>query len=206
MVQYKDVRDGYKARRKVNFPGSILGGAAEVEYVLDLALLDGDQDGEAMRGARNFARSKGVDAPKDGEPEYDLGYMAHTLLYGCVDHDSPREVPAPFFSSVEQILRHLDRERIVWLYGLHQAFAKELSPATKPADFDEVLSVVAEVAGMGDEEDSLDFLEKYGPAKLYRCVLFLARLHVTSLTLKSLSGSLGSASTKSGKSETRSRS
>lgn len=187
MSKLSDIIKGRKARRKVPFPGIIDSTPGAPEVVLDLQVLDGEQEAEALARARAFAVGKGVSAPKSGEPEYDLGLMVHTLLLAAIDHDSPDEAPAPFFASSEEILRHLDRERIAYLYTLQQLWQEDLSPtSSKNFSEDRIFEIAIEAA---DEEDPLRFFEKLPPATLARCLVFTARRLRDVLRLKSLSSS-----------------
>lgn len=181
------------------FPGIIdpQDGAETGELVLDLIVLSGGEEAEALARARAFAKGKGVDAPKPGDPEFDLGLMVHTLLLACLDHSSPAGAPAPFFVSPDEILQHLDRERIAHLYAMQQAWQEELSPTTKALNEEQILQLVIEAA---DAEDPLRFFEKLPPGTLARCFLFTARQLRTLLRLRSEPGSSsipggGSAST-----------
>lgn len=190
LASFQDILRGKKARRTVPFPG-VIGtelpdGAAAPTIVLDLVVLDGIQEAQALAGARAFAKSKGVDAPKEGEPEYDLGLMVHTLLASCLDHDSPTGAPAPFFASAEQILQHLDRERISYLYTLQQVWQDELSPVRKTLDEGEVLGFVLRAA---EAEDPGRFFEELQPAMLARLLHSTAKQLVTLLRIRSLPGS-----------------
>lgn len=188
MAKLADIIKGRRARRTVPFPGIIdTEGTDQAELVLDVMVLDGENQALALQRAREFAKGKGVDAPKPGDPEYDLGHMVHTLLLACVDHTSPADAPAPFFSSVEQILKHLDRERIAFLHAQWEAFQDSLSPLSKALNEPAIWQMVVEAAA---EEDPLRFFEKLPPATLARLLHFTAKQLVTVLQHKSGSSSL----------------
>jgi hypothetical protein len=169
-----DIKKGKKARKTVPFPGILAQEDGQDGFVLDLVVLTGNQEADALSRARAYAKGKGVDAPKDGEPEYDLGLMVHTLLLACVDHSSPEDAPAPFFISADEILENLDRERIAYLYTLQQLWQDSLSPApSKHVTEEQVWGIVIEAA---DAEDPLRFFEKLPPVTVARCLLFTAKL------------------------------
>jgi hypothetical protein len=196
LADLTDILKGKKARRTIPFPGVVRTelpqGETAPTVVLDVVVLDGHQEAAALAGARAFAKGKGVDAPKEGEPEYELGLMVHTLLLACLDHESPPGAPAPFFASADQILQHLDRERISYLYTLQQVWQDELSPARKSLDEGEVLGFVLRAA---DAEDPLRFFEELQPAMLARLLHSTAKQLVTLLRIRS---QLGSSSSPSG--------
>lgn len=187
MSKLSDIVKGRKARKTVPFPGTIAPAEGAPEVVLDLVVLAGDEEADVFERARAYAKSKGVDAPKSGDPEYDLGIMVHTLLRACLDHDSPVEAPAPFFASAEQILEHLDRERIIYLHTLQQVWQSEISPSgAKALTEDRIWEFIVEAA---EQEDPLRFFEKLPPASLGRLLHFTARRLLTALRSKSLSSS-----------------
>lgn len=200
MSKLSDIVKGRKARKVVPFPGVIAPAEGQqAEIVLDLVVLAGDEEAEVLERARAYAKSKGVDAPKAGEPEYDLGLMVHTLFRACLDHDSTPEAPTPFFASADEILKYLDRERIVFLYTLQQVWQDEISPSgSKHLTEDRIWEFVVAAA---EEEDPTRFFEKLPPASLGRLLHFTARRLLSALRSKSgsfSSSGLTGASTPSG--------
>lgn len=188
MSKFADIAKGRRARRMVPFPGTIAPAEGAPEQVLDLIVLSGTEEAEVLERARSFARNKGVDAPKAGDPEYDLGLMVHTLLVACKDHDSPPEAPAPFFASASEILDNLDRERISYLYTLQQVWQDELSPnGAKGLDEEKIWQLIIEAA---EEEDTHRFFERLPPATLGRLLHFTARRLLSALRSKSDSSSI----------------
>lgn len=160
-----------------------------VSFSCDLRALVGVDDADVFARAREYAQSKGIASPKDGEPLYELGIAVHTLALACVDPESPEAEPRPFFDGgVEQILAHLDRDRILYLYEVQRGWQSSFSPrASDFASFEERVQAIWELAN-AEEDDERPFA-RLG-AGLHRSLLrTLARQWLISLGIRSLSGS-----------------
>lgn len=147
MAKFSEVAAGYRARRPIKLP---LPGAQvdpeTGEWVgpnvdLDIRVLRDDEYTDVLQHALAFARKRGLEKPEDGDPLYERGKMVHTLAIACIDRESPKEAPAPFFDGgVEQIQTSeaMTPEVIGYLFLQQQIFQDEVSPLRKdmtPAEF-----------------------------------------------------------------------
>jgi hypothetical protein len=173
-------------------PGPAPSVAPEPPIQVDLIVLTGEEEAEVCAKARAFAIGRGVSEPKQGEPLYDLGAMVYTLLLSVVDHDSAAGEERPFFDSAEQILKHLDRERISFLYTLQEAWQDECAPLRKDLSEPELYQWVFELA---ESEDIQIPFGRLRPSTLWIYMRTLARRLIDSQDLKSLLGPSSGPST-----------
>ena len=124
MSRFSKLVKGTRARKPFALA---LPNAAE-DVSIALVSLSGADEVEVFAQARAFAKSKGIDDPKQGDPIYERAIWASTLLLACIDPESPESSPVPFFDSVEEILGGLDRDRIALLFEAQQAWQDETSP------------------------------------------------------------------------------
>jgi hypothetical protein len=212
MARFSDLLKGKRARRTVEFPQantrcSLLAPLPELEQqraadntsapeatptvLVDLVVLTGDEEAQALEQARAMAIRAGVADPKLGEPLYDLALMVFTLLYGVIDHDD-QAAQRQFFASGEQIRGALDRDRITYLYAMHELWQSECSPQAKGLSDGQFFQFIVEMAD--SEDPSLPF-GKLQPATAAIYMRTLARLLVNSQTLKSSPTSTSEADT-----------
>jgi hypothetical protein len=170
--------------------------APEDENLVALVVLNGEEETRSLELARAAAIKAGVTDPKPNEPIYDLQVMVHTLLFGCVDNESPIDAPVPFFSSAEQIMRSLSRDQITHLFAQHEFWQDEISPRAKNTTEDDFMRWLT---GVAESESPSDFFELVGPATLWRYVHTLIKLLALSPTDRS---PVGSTTDSSGKSST----
>lgn len=171
--------------------GSVTPAASDEAILVDLVVLNGVEETAALERARAFAIKSGVADPKPNEPIYDLAVMAHTLVAGCVDHDSGAEL-RPFFDSVEQVLQNLNRDQIAFLFAQHEHWQDECSPQGK--DLDEN-GFYAWLVGVAESESPSDFFERLRPSILWRFTRTTARLLLLSRADKSEPGATSETST-----------
>lgn len=151
--------------------------------------LSGTEEAAALAAARDFAKSKGVERPGPGDPLYDLALMAHTIVLGTVDIDSPAEARTPFFDGgVEQLMAHYGREAIAYIYERHQLWQDQCAPGIKTLSGPEFMDAILTLGGE-DEEAAFRFFCRSRPALQWSCVRSTAVTLVRSLLPKSLSGS-----------------
>jgi hypothetical protein len=195
-LKFADLLKGTKARKTVEFPrqATVLDTEKVPGIEIDLVVLTGEQESEALKRARAFAVKNGVESPQLGEPIYDLGLMVETLALAVIDHDSPADAPARFFASADEILKHLDRERIVYLYTLQQTYQDALSPTLGHLTEEQVIETVIRFA---DEEDPYVPFEKLRPTILGSCFLSMARQLRGLLLTRSRPGNTSDTSTSS---------
>jgi hypothetical protein len=186
MATFGQIAKGKRARRALEFP--LLGGTTDGEPPLlkvDVVVLTALEEAAVLAKARAFAKERGVDEPKDGNPIYDLGQWIHTLAVACVDSESPEDAPRPFFEGgAEQILASelLGRDVIAYLYEHQQSWQDEVSPRARKIGAAELVAHVVEVAA---SEDPSPFL-RLVPALRWSLHRSMAVALLTSPTLKSL--------------------
>jgi hypothetical protein len=163
--------------------------------LVDLIVLTGEEEAHVLEKARAFAVGKGVPEPKQGEPLFDLGVMVYTLLLAVIDNDSPAGAERPFFDSAEQILQHLDRERVAYLHALQELWQDECAPLRKDLSEQEMLDWVLQLA---ESEDPQVPFGKLRPGSLWIYMRSLARLLVRSQDFRSLHGLLSDSDSVSG--------
>jgi len=123
--------------------------------------------------------------PREGERLYDLGHMAATLAIACEDPDQPG---VRYFDSTDEILLHLDADRIALLYEQQQAWQDACSPRPSRMDAGAFIAMVMTLAG--EDEGSADSpFELLRPALRLSWARTIARLYASSLTPRSRSGS-----------------
>ena len=146
--------------------------------------LSGAEETEALAAARAFAKARGIDEPSPADHLYQFGLWVHTILIGCRDDDA---TAGPYFDSAEQILEHLDRDRIALLYELQQSWQDECSPRAHALAEKDYVASILEIANAGDD-DELPF-ERWQPGLRRSWVRTSARLLASWSDLKSPFGS-----------------
>lgn len=117
------------------------------EMLCKVRHLMADQEAAVLVDARTFAKARGVEDPRPDDPLYLFGMMVSTVLRGFLDADAPEGEPEPFFDGgVEQILRHLDQDRIAYLWAVQGAFQDKCSGRTVTLTDAEVLARVHAIA------------------------------------------------------------
>jgi hypothetical protein len=133
----------------------------------------GSEEAAILTAARAYAKDRGVDDPRDGNPIYELGFWVHTLVHGCVDAD---DAAAPFFDGgVEQILGALDRDRIALMFEQQQAWQDECSPRVTSMTGDEYVAHILKIASSAEDADV--------PFDRWRPALLASFLRTTALQL-----------------------
>ncbi len=157
MNHFAAVCGGKRSVKRVDF--ALING---VVVTCGIQILDGMGDDAVEVAARAAAIARGVADPKDGNTIYDRWTRVFTLLFGCVavpeDKDAPLpEVAEPYFDSAEQILRHLDGERIAYLYAMQRQWQALVSPRPRNMDADEFTKAVFTHAMVGVTSGDLPF-------------------------------------------------
>ncbi len=120
-MKFRDLEKGTLGGRLEDF--ELPGGA--VIKVRVVPLLAG-RDREIESGAAEYARAQGAEV-KPGEPTYERGVYAHTILRSVLDPDDGQ----PFFASVAEMLdpaTGLDRDRLAMLFELQQIAQADFAP------------------------------------------------------------------------------
>ena len=204
MAKFQDIQKGTRARKPVVFPiesgplldtESPLGAESDHEapdtVTVDLRVLHGEEEAECLRRAHTSAVKAGVAEPKSGDPLYDFELMIQTLAIACIDHESSNNDPQPFFSSADEIRKHLDRERIAYLFGQYEVWQDECSPQAAKISGDKLYEIILTAA---KSEDPADPFVQLRPGTAAICFRTMAGLL---LRLPELRSALGPSSTKS---------
>lgn len=146
--------------------------------------LDGNEESLVLERAYAYAKKKGIDSPKEGDPVYDLGFMAEAVAVGCVDPDSPENARAPSFEGGVAEVHSLSREQIAFLYEHLELWQDECSPQRKKLSQHELFEALTRCA---EAEDDLPLLQ-WGPALRMNLLRISARLSLNSLAAKLSSG------------------
>lgn len=120
-MKFRDLEKGTLGGRLEDFE---LPGGAMVK-VRVVPLLAG-RDREIESGAAEYARAQGAEV-KPGEPTYERGVYAHTILRATLDPDDGQ----PFFASVAEMLdpaTGLDRDRLAMMFELQQIAQADFAP------------------------------------------------------------------------------
>jgi len=114
--------------------------------------ISGTQESLVLEAARAYAKAKGVELPREGEPLYDLAVMAHTIAIACVDPDSdPKDREPSFDGGAQQILDNLGPEEIAYLYERQQLWQDELSPTVSRMSTTELMGVALKLTEAKDD-------------------------------------------------------
>jgi len=182
MSRFEDIMRGNKARKSVEFPAPIDAENPDKKLTVDLVVLSGEEEADALAAAREYAKSKGSDEPKGGDPHYDLGLMVHTIARSCVDPDVPGafcfffgqgESDRNFNAMADLILSRLDRERIAFLHGIQQVWQSELAPWGRAANEAEIYAKLEKLEG---ETNPARPFELFRPAEVGSLLLSLVSL------------------------------
>jgi len=180
MARFQDIAKGKRARRATTLS------IGEASVALEVRVLGPDEDLAIAAAALSGAKARGSVDPGRGEPLYEALFRAHTLALACVDKDSPADAPAPFFSSVEEILtsEDLTRDHIAWLFEEQERWQDECSPRQKTLTTAQYIATVARLA----EGDDLPFI-KLSPGAQVSFVRSTAKQLWSSLVASSPSSS-----------------
>lgn len=188
-MKFSLLQRGTRAEREVELPGATTPEATAVKMML--RPLTGAEEATVLEEARRFARGRGVDDPKRGDALYDLGAMVHTLALACLDPDSPSSLRAAFFDQgATQILEHVSRETIAYLYERQEAWQAECSPYRHQMTAAELLDAAKKEAASDDER----FFSQLSPATRWSFTHILACVVVNSPEASLLLGSVCAAS------------
>lgn len=180
MGRFSSIAKGTRATRPVVLD------YAGVEVALAVRPLTGAEEASALADGRAYAVGKGVADPKPTDRLYEIGYMAATLVLGCVDAS---DTAAPFFANAAEVLDNLDTDRIAYLYEQQQAWQDWCSPRPKNMDAGEFIALVLRLAEEGASDDADDPLVMLRPSLRLSFARTLARQFQASLTRNSASGS-----------------
>ena len=194
MAKFADVCAGIRARKPIllPLPGAQIDSATG-EWVaeegktvpLDIRALREDEYQDVLTFAMKWAKKHGLESPEDGDPLYERAKMIQTLALTCIDKDSPKNAPAPFFDGgFEQIRTSeiMTPEVIGYLYLQQQLWQDEISPLKKDMTPAEFLAAAVETA-----KGNMAFFVNSRPGALWNFTRTLASQLVSSLASSSQS-------------------
>lgn len=160
---------------------------------LDIRPLNNIEVTNVTQLARDFAISKGIVDPKDGDELYDDAKVLHTLVVACLDKDSPEKEPRPFFEGGFDELHTTEvllPDHVGYLFEHQQLWQDECSPRfvrQTPGQF--MASVVAAAGG------NPSFFVGARPGMRWDSMRTLAAAYLNLMTLTSPTTSGSSSST-----------
>jgi len=190
VAKFSDVTAGVRARKpiKLPLPGALVNSeTGEWEgptAVLDVRALRDDEYTDVLKEARAFAVSKGLESPENGDDLYEQGKMLHTLAIACIDTDSPKEDPQPYFDrGWEQIhsSEMMTPEIREYLYLQQQLWQDEVNPLLGSMSDAEFLAAAIKTAG-GNQS----FFVNSRPGTLWNFMRITARQLLASQQLSSV--------------------
>jgi len=192
MAKFSTIAQGALARRRCEM--STVSGAP---FSCDLRVTTSADDADILAGARAFAEAKGIKDPKSGDPLYDLGSWVHTVLVTAIDPDVTSKHEPYFDGGVDQVLAHLDRDRLALLVERQAELQESVCPGGKRSlTVEQLTGSMLEAAGL-KESDELPF-DRWPPAlrrtSWHSMALLLAEL-LTSRVSKSASTSPSASTT-----------
>jgi len=193
MAKFSDVAAGIRARTPavLPLPGATVDGETGAwsgpTADLDLRALNEEEYGDVLSAALAYAKGKGLSAPEDGDALYERGKMIHTLALACLDRESSKDAPRPFFDGgAEQIRKSeiMTPEVIAYLYERQQLWQDEISPLKSDLKPEQFLAAAVETA-----KGNMAFFVNSRPGIRWSFTRTLASLYVASLANSSPSSS-----------------
>lgn len=194
MASFSAVMRGKRHRKPIKLP--LIG---REEQDVDLTILEPLEVLAVLEKSRAFAVERGVPDPTDGNPIYDFAIHVHTLLYSCVDHDSPDDAPRPYFASIDQILNSgglISQDVIAYVFARYESLVDEMAVRQGDLTQEGFLKLLHETS----QGDTLPF-SKLRPGTQWSCFRFLAEQHLLALKDKFFSSSGSVTETTSSASE-----
>jgi hypothetical protein len=167
VAKFSTVIQGIRARKSIKLP--LPGAHVDAEtgqwvgptVDLDVRALRDDEHTDVLAFALQFARKNGLEEPGDGDPLYEKGRMLKTLALACVDTDSPKDDPKPFFDgivdgqdvgAVAQIQKSeiMTPEVTAYLFMQQELLQDEVNPLLKTMTPVEFMAAAIKTAG-GDQ-------------------------------------------------------
>lgn len=123
MGRFKDIAQGTRQRKR----GVDCTTLAGVAFQVDLRLLDGNEEEDAVACAKARSKEKGGDG-SENDLTFQFANAVEIVLRAAVDPASPDDAPEPFFADADEVRSGLDRERILLLSELQRVFQETHSP------------------------------------------------------------------------------
>lgn len=123
-------------------------------FTVDLGVMPAVNEARCLAAACKAAREAGGEA-RESDLTYQLEFAAQVVAIATLDPDSPA-APVPFFESVEQVRRGLDRDRILLLAEMQRRFQEQVSPVRHDLSDEEFARMVFADA-TAKEGDELPF-------------------------------------------------
>jgi hypothetical protein len=182
MARFTDIEKGKRARLRAVECTTLAG----VPFTLDLTILVGNEEEQAVGRAQRRAKEIGI-----SDSENDINFQF------AYDPESPDDKPVPFFDNAQQIRDNLDRERVLYLAEMQRAYQERISPRTKSLSMEQYYAAVVKL--LTKEEGASEDHPFWGWPRTTQesFLLTLAREAVNSQALKSLLGSIDVTDSKS---------
>ncbi len=146
MAKFTQIEQGTRARLRGVACSTLTG----VEFTLDLCVLRGEDEEQAIGAAQRRAKEIGI-ADSENDINFQFACGVELILRAAVDPESPIDRPEPFFDSAVQIRTSLDRERILYLSEMQREFQERISPRQKTLTQGEYYAHVATLAAKEEE-------------------------------------------------------
>jgi len=110
------------------------------------------EEASALAGATVFAVGKGISDPKPEHALYELALRAHVIAIACVDLESAGQ-SEPYFASADEVMAHLDRDRIALIHEKQQSWQDHCSVRQSAMGKDEFWNTILGCAQGVEESD-----------------------------------------------------
>lgn len=120
----------------------------DMTITVDVKVLSMAEEADIAAFAAAFAKSRMGGVASQDDPLYLYGRAIKTVSLAVLDHDSPPDAPAPFFSSVDEILgSQIITVQHVFLLSEHQArWQDENSPSGQQLSFIDMMERIEKIA------------------------------------------------------------
>ncbi len=181
MAKFRPNGLGRGAEHPVTFPAFDESGEV-YEHKTLATPIDGSAESVALAFASSYAISRGASEAlaKEGNPLWDLGYMAKVVQLACFDPESPEKMREKTFATVEDVLS-LGRETIAFIFESQQHWQDQISPTRKRMTDSELF---IEMRRQAEADDPGPFL-RLAPGLRWTLHRFMARLLLSFLEEKS---------------------
>lgn len=163
-----------------------------IQCECDLRVLSFADDEAVIDRALAYCRERGNAATIDN-PAYDAAVARERIALCAVDPDSPKHKPEPYFpNGVADVRDELDRDTVVYLSKLQEAFQSKMSPLKRQFDsMDEYWDAVRRVAAV--EDGDKDPFDAWAPSMRLNFERSMAAQLLTCLMSNSVDSSLSTS-------------
>ncbi len=144
MPKFSAIVQGARARKR-GVECTMLGGAP---FTLDLRVIQATDEVRALAYANTKTAETGAKVAET-DTVWQFFCAVYVLFLSAVVPESPEDAPEPMFTSPDEILEHLDRDRILLLSEQQRAFQSSATPwASSFSDSKEFVDLVIETAAV----------------------------------------------------------